>query len=50
MWAGNLLFHSGSYEDAIKAYSHSNQIEQDLNLLAARSKCYIATKNLEKAH
>ncbi|KRX04632.1 hypothetical protein PPERSA_04447 [Pseudocohnilembus persalinus] len=48
--AGNLLFHCGALDDAIKAYSHSDQQESDLNLLAARSKCYIALKELDKAY
>lgn len=26
-WAGNLLFNSGAYEDAIRAYSHSDFID-----------------------
>ena len=48
--AGNLLFHCGALEDALKAYSHSDAQDTDLNLLAARSKLYIALKDIEKAY
>lgn len=26
LWAGNLLFNIGAYDNAVKAYSHSNEI------------------------
>jgi hypothetical protein len=39
MWAGNLLFNSGAHDDAIKAYSHSDAVHKDENLLFLRAKC-----------
>ncbi|EGR34552.1 hypothetical protein IMG5_007640 [Ichthyophthirius multifiliis] len=48
-WAGNLLFNSGAIEDAIKAYSHCEQINKQENLLLERIKCNIILKNFQQA-
>ncbi|EAS02746.2 tetratricopeptide repeat protein (macronuclear) [Tetrahymena thermophila SB210] len=49
-WAGNLLFNSGAYEDAIRAYSHSDQIETSESLLILRAKCSIIIKDISSAY
>ena len=46
LWAGNLLFNTGAFEDAAKAYSNSETIKKSENLLLLRTKCYIALKEL----
>ena len=50
MWAGNLLFNSGAYEDAIKAYSHSDLINEDETLLYLRAKCFLVLKDVNAAN
>jgi len=49
LWAGNLLFCTGAYEDAVKAYSNSETIKDSENLLALRVKCNIVLKELNLA-
>ena len=49
MWAGNLLFNTGAFEDAAKAYSNSENIKKDEILLLLRAKCYIVLKELNAA-
>ena len=49
-WAGHLLFNSGSYEDAVQAYSHSEKIKSDPQLLFMRSKCYICNLNFTDSY
>lgn len=49
MWAGNLLFNNAAYEDAIKAYSHSESIEKNEYLLIERAKCKIILKKYDAA-
>ena len=49
LWAGNLLFCTGAYEDAVKAYSNSETISNSENLLALRTKCNIILKELNLA-
>ena len=49
LWAGNLLFCTGAYEDAVKAYSNSDNIVNSEKLLALRVKCNIILKELNLA-
>ncbi|EGR34644.1 hypothetical protein IMG5_005100 [Ichthyophthirius multifiliis] len=49
LWAGNLLFNIGAYEDAIKAYSHVNNISKNCDILLLRAKCYMVFKELNSA-
>ena len=49
LWAGNLLFNTGAFEDAAKAYSNSETIQKSENLLVLRARCYIALKELNPA-
>jgi len=49
LWAGNLLFSTGAYEDAARAYSNSENISKSENLLCLRAKCYIVVKELNLA-
>lgn len=46
LWAGNLLFNIGAVEDAVKAYSHIENINNNSDLLLLRCKCYIYLKEL----
>ena len=49
LWAGNLLFNTGAFEDAAKAYTNSETIQKSENLLLLRARCYIALKELNPA-
>ncbi|CAD8068857.1 unnamed protein product [Paramecium sonneborni] len=49
LWAGNLLFLIGAYEHAIKTYSHSPDIQNNVQLLRYRALCYIIQKELNYA-
>jgi len=49
LWAGNLLFCTGAYEDAVKAYSNSETLNDSESLLALRVKCNIILKELNLA-
>jgi hypothetical protein len=42
--AGKLLFSIGAYEDAIKAFSYSPNIDKNKDALLSRTKCYIYLK------
>ncbi len=44
LWAGNLLFSTGAYEDATRAYSNSENINKSEVLLCRRAKCYLLIK------
>ena len=48
--AGNMLFHIGAYDDAIKAYSNVPiTTKNSREVLYLRSKCYIILKELNNA-
>ena len=49
LWAGNLLFSTGAYEDAARAYSNSESINKSEKLLCLRAKCYLTVKELNLA-
>jgi len=49
LWAGNLLFNTGAYEDAIRAYSNYEGINKCEELLSLRAKCCIVLKELNAA-
>jgi tetratricopeptide (TPR) repeat protein len=49
LWAGNLLFNIGAFEDAVKAYSHANNINKNEKILLIRAKCYMILKELNSA-
>ena len=49
LWAGNLLFNIGAFDDAIKAYSHANDINKNSDILLLRAKCYMVFKELNSA-
>ena len=49
LWAGNLLFSTGAYEDASRAYSNSENINKSETLLCLRAKCYLTVKELNLA-
>lgn len=49
LYAGNLLFNNGAYEDAIRAYTHSDLIETNPELLLLRAKCNIVLLELSAA-
>ena len=49
LWAGNLLFNIGAYDNAVKAYSHSNEMNSNCELLQLRAQCYIILKELNSA-
>lgn len=49
LWAGNLLFCTGAYEAAARAYSNSENITKSEQLLCLRAKCYIVIKELNLA-
>jgi len=46
LWAGNLLFNIGAVEDAVKAYSHIENLCSNSDLLLLRCKCHIYLKEL----
>ena len=46
LWSGNLLFNIGAYDDAVKAYSHVNNVKQNEDILILRLKCHFAMKDL----
>ena len=46
LWAGNLLFNIGAVEDAVKAYSHIENLNNNPDFLLLRCKCYIYLKEL----
>lgn len=47
VYAGNLFFHIGAYEDAVRAYSHN--IEVNVQALYLRARCYVILKELNNA-
>ncbi|CAD8205734.1 unnamed protein product [Paramecium octaurelia] len=49
LWAGNLLFHLGAHGTAIKTYSHSPDLQNDVQLLSYRAMCFIIEKDLNNA-
>ena len=49
LWAGNLLFNTGAYKDAAKAYSNSESINKSEKLLRLRSRCNLILKELNAA-
>jgi tetratricopeptide (TPR) repeat protein len=44
-----LLFNIGAFDDAIKAYSHANNINKNSDILLLRAKCYMVFKELNSA-
>lgn len=46
IWAGHLLFFIGATEDAAKAYSNINNINQNFEVLFYRAKCYMSSKDV----
>ena len=50
-WAGNLLMNTGAFEDAVIAYSNSQNKEGEISIesLIFRAKCYIILKELNLA-
>ncbi|CAD8070155.1 unnamed protein product [Paramecium primaurelia] len=49
LWAGNLSFHLGSHLNAIKTYSHSPELQNNVQLLSYRAMCFIIEKDLNNA-
>lgn len=49
IYAGNLLMTTGSYEDATKAFTNADNIEQSPLALYQRSRCHVALNNMEEA-
>lgn len=48
--AGNILFHIGAYDDAIKAYSGEVlSVKNTKDVLYLRAKCHIILKELNNA-
>jgi hypothetical protein len=46
IWAGHLLFAIGATEDAAKAYSNINNINNNFEVLFYRAKCYLNSKDV----
>ena len=46
MWAGNLLFSIGAFEDAIKAYSNISNINKNSNIVINRKNIKFKSKNI----
>lgn len=49
LWAGNLLFNIGAFEDAIKAYSNITHSEKAQQVYKLRIGCFIILKELNNA-
>lgn len=49
LWAGNLLFNIGAYEDAVKAYSHVANSPKSQMIFKLRSYCFVVLKELNNA-
>jgi tetratricopeptide (TPR) repeat protein len=49
IYAGNLLMTTGSYEDATKAFTNADNIEQSPLALYQRSRCHVALNNMPEA-
>ena len=46
IWAGHLLSYIGATEDAAKAYSNINNINQNFEVLFYRAKCFMNSKDV----
>lgn len=49
IYAGNLLMTTGSYEDATKAFTNADNIEQSPLALYQRSRCHVALNSMPEA-
>ena len=49
IYAGNLLMTTGSYEDATKAFTNADNIQQSPLALYQRSRCHVALNNMAEA-
>lgn len=49
IYAGNLLMTTGSYEDATKAFTNADNIEQSPLALYQRARCHVALNNMAEA-
>ena len=49
IWAGNLLFNTGAFNDAVSAYSNTDDINENVKTLILRAKCYMLIKELNQA-
>ena len=48
-YAGNLLMTTGSYEDAAKAFSNADSVQQCAFAIYQRSRCFLALGDIENS-